>query len=92
MKCPGNPEHKGIRIVRLNLKRPELSINTYANALCAECGLWIARLDRNDARAILLSEEKRTGRKQEIRINLLPDEAREQIREIVRDEIGKRFG
>lgn len=77
MKCPGNPEHEGIRVTYPNSKSPH-----YAAALCEECGLWIKHLSKKEARQYKeeASETSEPSR-------LFSAEERKEIRGIVRREI-----
>lgn len=84
MKCPGNPEHTGVNVIRgFGVKPPH-----YAKAVCAECGVWIKWLSEEDAEAVEYLQKPITDWLR----YYLNEDAIEQIREIVRDEIAKRFG
>ena len=51
MKCPAYPEHKKIRIVARDIRRPELAIDNGFNVFCAErgCGLWVGMVNSRQA-------------------------------------------
>lgn len=79
MICPGNPEHTGIEVVKSSIAKGIISPH-YAKAICAECHVWIKWLSRKQADAIDAGKEIPYGIE-------LPDHIREDIREIVRQEI-----
>ena len=83
MKCPGDAEHEGLRVIKLD---PEITPH-YAKAMCAECGVWIKWLSKRQW--VEIHVDGIAEDKAEVYGVDLSAAFEKAIREIVRDEIKK---
>lgn len=81
MRCPGNPEHEGIRVILMKDIMGSDSPH-YAKAICKECRVWIKWLSRTQANHLLANDGEMDG-------EILSPEMEAEIRRIVREEIAK---
>ena len=92
MICPGNPEHRGVRVIKMDKRIVGNDFPHYAKAICAVkgCGIWIKWLSRKEAERLEGVQEQLesdTGMGMREEGAGFSDKELNQIREIVREEI-----
>ena len=64
MQCPGDKNHRGIKIVLA----PK-GANHYANVLCKECGMWISNADAGQMEVAMSSVSDEVDEAREVKEN-----------------------